>query len=141
MKPDIRDLYDRIGKLFYAIARERGVTLIEVGELKRLVGDFWLPMNGRTQRPVITSEGHKILLAIDNCQMEDLSSQDAFIYFKDFFTSYPEIFSAELRKIILETVTEITGVFPSGNSSASRDHLTELRGLLYPLHYGDVNIG
>ena len=110
------------------------MTPLEVPELKQLVSEFWLPVTD-SQGPVVTSQGHRILLAMDGCQMEDLSSKEAFDDFERFFMSYPEVFSRELRKIILETATAIASVFPSRTTPASRDRLVVLRDLLYPSHY------
>ena len=129
MKPDIRDLYDHVGKLFYAVAKEQQVTALEIPELKRLISEFWLPRNFSEMGPLVTKEGHRILLAIDACEREQMNYRQAYASFENFFATYPEIFSGELKEIILNTASEIRTVFTKG--PADEDGLPDLQELLF----------
>jgi hypothetical protein len=130
MKPDITGLYDRIGRLFYGIARDLGLTALEMPQFKRVVAGFWLPGSKDVSGSVVTSEGHRILLAMDASQQQSISGQQAFDAFEDFFMAYPEIFSSELKTIIIDTVTETRSVFASMAAIAD-DRLSALQELLY----------
>ncbi|HEU5291405.1 MAG TPA: hypothetical protein VFU05_12225 [Cyclobacteriaceae bacterium] len=129
MKLDIRDIFEQIGNLFYAIAIEQQVKPIELGELKLLITRNWLPRNIETNGSIISDEAHFILTTMDALAASKSPAQLAFGEFARFYKLHQNIFSNELKQRILDTATEITNVF---SRSGSSDHsiLKALKDLL-----------
>lgn len=91
-------------------------------ELKLLISKDWLP--GQASNRGVSDETHVILLTMDALEIEKVSSTQAYATFTEFFVNNPELFPAELKKRILNTVIEITDVFTVKNR-----HLVKLEAL------------
>jgi hypothetical protein len=132
MKPDIRDLYEHIGNLFYAIGTDQRMHLIEVPELKKIVSNYWLPRHASPgYAPPISWEGHCMLLTIDSLVSDAMPAREAYRDFEKFFMVYPEVFSNELKHIVFETAKDIVETFGDRNKYPEVS-LDELHELLYP---------
>jgi len=121
-----RDVFEKVGTLFYAIATDQRVKPIEMGELKLLISEYWLP---RTSSDHVTSEeSHCILMTIDSLAAENASASDAYRQFATFFSLNEYVFTKQLRERIFETASRIVKLFKADNYS-SNEHFESLRKL------------
>lgn len=135
MKTDIRDIYEQIGNLFYAIAADQHVKPLENGELKMLIIKHWLPRNQEAQDYKISEGAHFIILTMDALQASSTSAKEAYNSFVKFYKLNKELFSSELRELILGTASGITQIFAEQNFE--NKHLTELKNLLQAPTYSN----
>jgi len=135
MKTDNRDIYEQIGHLFYAIAADQHVKPIEIGELKLLINKDWLPRNLGLDH-MVSDAAHFIFLTLDVLQNSSISSKEAYSSFVKFYTLHKEVFTNELKQLILNTTSEITRVFAEKNSE--NKYLTELKSLLQTRAYSNI---
>jgi hypothetical protein len=128
---DIREIYEHIGNLIYALAMDRSVEPIDFPRLKLLVSSYWIPRTSSSMGSLVSREGHVILLTMDMLLAEKTRPLDAYRNFEHFFMVYPEVFTNELKKIIMDTAVEIDQLFD--NKRPSNDFtISELKKLLYP---------
>lgn len=107
-----REIFDHLGSLFYAIAKEQDISLLGLGELKMLVRKDWrLEREGLSQDKV-SEAAHLIGLAIDTMQRERVSAAAAYIIFERFYLRHQEQFSYALKENIMETAESILKIFP-----------------------------
>ena len=133
MKPDIKDLYEHVANLFYAIAGDLGLEPIEMPTLKSIISSYWLPRRMKaSDAPLVSGEGHTMLLTLDSLQSEAVSPKHALQDFERFYKTYPEVFSWELRRIILDTAKDIYDQFSRSANRTTSISLLEIQQLLYP---------
>lgn len=117
MKIDNRDIFEQIGKLFYAIADRQHVKPLEFGELKSLISKDWLPRNLGQNDSIVSEETHWIVLTMDALEGERTPAIEAFKEFSKFYKMYPQAFTKEVKQRILDTAIEITKIFKADNPS------------------------
>ena len=114
----ITDFYQNLGKLFFAIAASDKVIRPEEYEtLKELITRYWLPLKFNYATANLDIE-HLILNAFE-CLSSD-NEYDTEKYFKDFifFKRHNEnLFSAEIKTLILKTAGKIASSFSRQNKS------------------------
>ena len=108
-----REIYEKHGNLFYAIAKDQNITLLEFGQLKMLMRKDWL-CNHDNATPV-TEAAHLIVITMDTLQTEAVSSQQAFDSFVEFYRIHSDLFSEKLKEEILNTADEINETFRTVN--------------------------
>lgn len=119
-------IFEKLGNLFYAIARDQQVKDMEFGELKMIIRKHGVGDAGRSAEEVVPEAAHLIVLTMDSLKAEEVDAVDAFREFSDFYTTYSKQFPDTLKKKILSTAEEITEVFPSGSRSKN-NHIIKLR--------------
>lgn len=132
MKIDIRDIYEQLGNIFYAIATGQRIAPLEVAELKLLVTREWLPREQEREELTLSDEAHCILITIDTLQAGNVSPREAYNAFARFYTLHPEIFTAAMKEHILDTAREIKKIFPTEDSKD--DYFNKLENLLMPVY-------
>ena len=105
MKMDNRDVYEQLGNLFYAIATDQMIKPLEIGQLKMLISEEWLPRNAGSDGSMISEEAHCILVTIDTLQGNNVTSDEAFRDFAKFYAVHQEVFTNRPRIAI--TASEI----------------------------------
>ena len=78
-----REIYKKLGNLFYAIAKDQDIALLEFGQLKMLMRKDWL-CDHDIATPV-TEAAHLIVITMDTLQAEATSSEQAFASFTEFY--------------------------------------------------------
>jgi len=129
MKTKNQEVFERIGNLLYAIAVDQKVKPIEVGELKLLITEDWLPRPASADR-ILSKESHQILLTIDSLLAEKMSPADSYRKFSTFYLMHEEFFNQELRNKIFNTASDIVKLFASDNSTGTNSHFESLKKLL-----------
>jgi hypothetical protein len=126
MRIDMRDTYEQIGNLFYAIATDQQVRPLQAAELKFLISINWMPRTSESYESLISEAGHWILLTIDTLENSKVSSTQAFNSFSQFFENHQELFTSTIKETILRTVKDISTVFPGVEC---HEHIEELKRL------------
>lgn len=128
MRIENREFFEQLGKLFYALAKDRSIDPIEISELKMLISKDWMSQPQDSDLP-IPQDVHFMFVEMDTLQALETSSTEAYTSFAQFYTLYPEVFTSELVDRILETATAINTLFP-GHHSYRKNHLSDLSILL-----------
>ena len=132
MKPKeriVNELYQSLGKLFYAIAMaDKNVRPSEVEELNKNVHTFWLSID-EVEDEYGTDAAHQIAIVFDWLQQENKEGQQYFDEFVDFYKEHPQKFNDEIKKLIMKTAYDIALSFWGANKS-ELILLTKLRMLL-----------
>ncbi len=104
------DLYNNIGKLFYAIAKADGkLTLEEYRKLNEILDHYWLHLN--LEWIATTKHAFNELYL---CNAEATPCFDAFI---GFYKTNPNLFTKEFKRLILKTANSIAYAFAKINKS------------------------
>jgi hypothetical protein len=123
-----REIFEGLGSLFYALAADQEITIMESAELKMLLQKDWLVEREHVSEDRVSEAAHLIGLAIDTLQSEKTSAETAFNNFVEFYVRHREQFSYALKLKIIETAQGMSNIFPA--SSKSNYHLQELKKLL-----------
>ncbi len=129
MKIDNRDIFEQIGNVFYAIAADQHVNPLEVGELKLLIANDWLPGQANAVEGSTSEEAHCILMTMDSLQGTKATAEDAFREFEKFFKAHPEVFTPELKQRISRTGRDIVQIFREDKKVRNK-HFDEVQRLL-----------
>ena len=121
-----RGIFEQLGNLFYAIARDQHVAPIEFGELKMLLRQDWLTDPQHIESDLVSEAAHLIALTMDTLQIEAVSAEQAFDTFTRFYSRHYEQFSEALKEKILTTAQAISDIFPSG-VRVKNNHIIKLR--------------
>jgi hypothetical protein len=104
-----KEIFEQLGKLFYALAVEENMSLIASGELKMAVRKDWLSGYPALQG-TIPEAAHLIGVEIDTLLSDRAPSSAAFAAFETFFLHHEEQFSFALKEQILETAETIVNL-------------------------------
>lgn len=121
-----REIFEKLGSLFYAIAMDQNVSPIEFGELNMLMRKDWLTEPAIDPNHVISEPSHLIVLTIDSLLGQAASSENSFRDFTVFYTKHREQFSDALKDKIVDTANAIVNVFPSP-ARLQNNHLIKLK--------------
>ena len=119
-----REIFEQLGNLFYALAADQEVSLMESGELKMLLRQDWLTEPELRPQDKISEAAHLIGLSIDVLQNEKVPAEKAYKDFEKFYVKHREQFSFALKQRILETAGAIVKIF-----TTSQDNNSHLEGL------------
>jgi len=111
-----REIFDHLGSLFYAIAREQDISLLGLGELKMLIRKDWRSEREGLSQDKVSEAAHLIGLAMDTMQREQISAAAAYSIFERFYLRHQEQFSYALKENIMETAESILKIFPLSDS-------------------------
>ena len=129
MKSISREISEQIGNLIYAIVADQHIKPLEMAELKLLISKDRLSRKRDDSENPVSDETHFILTTIDSLETSKVSSKDAFDEFHKFYLIHPEVFTAEVKRRILDKCNEIGRIFNADNPS-DNEHLKLLRGIL-----------
>lgn len=111
------EIYTKLGYLFYSVAAADGtVRDSELEELKRLMKEKWLPLEG-SRDEFGTDAAHYIGMSFDYAHANGMSSADAFARFKSAYPQLREHFDPGLRKMTLDSASAIADAFARTNKS------------------------
>ena len=129
MKINYQNLYENLGRLFYAIAAaDQHVHREEVEKLKTLVGKEWLPLENSTDS-FGTDAAHYISIAFEYCLSENISSEDAYTLFSTYYEEHEASITKELKRKIKTTASAIANAF-AGKNKKEQKVIDELSRLL-----------
>lgn len=128
MNIDNRDIFEQIGNAFYAVAADQHVKPLEVGELKLLISNDWLPRTASGNDALVSDEAHSIIMVIDSLQAAQTKSSEAFKEFVSFYHKHPEVFSNDLKERIIKSARDIVKIFKADNRKPNQ-HFEELKNL------------
>lgn len=115
MKTNYKDLYEKLGYAFYAVASADGhVRKEEEEELKRTIEICWAPLEPSTDE-FNTENAHYIFFSFDYCCAEQMNAEEAYNIFLAYFNDHHEAFSKPITHKILSTIYAISNVFRDQN--------------------------
>lgn len=121
--------YQMLGYLCYAIAAaDEKLTPAEAAQLKRLVTDEWLEVEGSLDE-YGEDAAFQTEIVFDWLSDSRVSSEEAFRIFSDFFTAHPQFFNNSLKKGIWSTANAVAEAF-HGKNKAEIELLARLKKLL-----------
>lgn len=113
----MNELYQSIGKLFYAVAICDGsVHTDEWDKVKELVKKDWLYVDDFTDR-YGTDAANQIEIVFDGLMEYNPTSEESFQEFKDFYQEHPHAFTDEIKALIGKTSNSIANSFSGRNKS------------------------
>ena len=118
-KVDKRAGLEQIGNLFYAIAVDQQLKLLQVPQLQQIISRTWIPKNSRTEEFMVSDATHYILSAIDENIASRRSSDEAFDQFVSFYNRHSTMFTQEVKEVIWKTAGDITNIFHAGSQGAA----------------------
>lgn len=121
-----QEIFEKLGGLFYAIAKDQQVEVLEIGELKMVIRKNWYPDPGTPAEGAVPEASHHIVLSMDALVAKETSARDAFEAFTNFYTAHRKNFTDQLKKKILSTANAITEAFPA-RSRLKNNHIIKLR--------------
>lgn len=123
------ELYQSLGKLFYAIAMaDKKVVPVEIEQLKKDVNTYWLSVD-EVEDEFGTDAAYQIIIVFDWLLQEEKESQQYFDEFVDFYNEHSQKFNLEIKQLIWKTACDIALSFRGANKS-ELIILTKLRILL-----------
>lgn len=128
-----RELYESLGKLFYAIAAaDKIVHKEEIRALDEIVKKEWLPMED-TRDEFGTDMSFQIEVIFDWYRENNLSAEAAYQKFEIFKKDHEWLFDEEMKNLIWKTANKIAVAFPGKNRSEVL-MLIRLKSLLHIHH-------
>ncbi|MDH4296415.1 MAG: hypothetical protein OEV74_09060 [Cyclobacteriaceae bacterium] len=121
-----REIFEQLGGLFYAIAKDQHVAPLEFGQLKMLLRNDWLEDLDQAATGTVTEASHLIVLAMDTFQTEGASGEETFKAFTEFYSNYRKYFPEALKEKIMRAALAITDIFPS-ETRLKNNHIIKLR--------------
>ena len=123
-----REIFEKLGNLFYALAADQEISSMESAELKMLLQQDWLLEKEHISEDRVSEAAHLIGITIDTLQSEKTPAETAFDNFVQFYIRHSEQFSYALKSKIMEVAQSMRKIFPT--SSKSNHHFEELKKLL-----------
>lgn len=128
-----RELYENLGKLFYAIAAaDKVVRKEEILVLDEIVKKEWLPVED-SRDEFGTDMSFQIEVIFDWYRENGLSAEAAYQKFETFKKEHEWLFNEEMNNLIWKTANRIAIAFPGQNRSEIL-MLIRLKSLLH-VHY------
>ncbi len=113
----MNELYENLGKLFYAIAICDGsIHMKEWDKVKEIVKADWLYVDEFTDR-YGTDAANLIEIVFDGLMEYEKTSKECFQEFKDFYEEHPHAFSKEIKSLAKKTANAIAASFAGKNKS------------------------
>lgn len=109
--------YQNLGKLFYAIAAsDKIVRKSEYDSLKEIVKSEWLKID-ETEDEFGVDAAFQIEIVFDWLDYEELSAEECFHQFENYYTENKSHFTDNLKQLIWSTSNAIAGAFSGKNKS------------------------
>jgi hypothetical protein len=111
------EVYEHLGKLFYAVAMADGkVHIKELDRLKEIVTEKWLDVDDVEDR-YHTDAAYQIETVFDWLLEYEKDSEECFEEFADFYQGHPALFPDSVKKLIKETAHAIANSFAGKNKA------------------------
>ncbi|MEQ8421977.1 MAG: hypothetical protein RIB64_18375 [Arenibacter algicola] len=124
-----KELYENLGKLFYAIAMaDSRVHAKEVSKLRSFIRKYWLEVD-KLEDEFGTDAAFQIESVFDWAMDKEKDSEVCFDEFKEFYKDNSNMFSKFIKVLILDTANAISNSF-SGKNKAELVMLGKLELLL-----------
>lgn len=112
-----RELYENLGKLFYAIAAaDKIVSKEEIRVLYEIVEKEWVPVEDSSDE-YGTDLSFQIEVIFDWYKDNDFSAEAAYEKFETYQKEHTGLFDADLNDLIWKTANSIAQAFPGKNRS------------------------
>ena len=112
-----RQFYQSLGKLFYALAMaDKNVRPGEVKKLQDDVRTYWLNLDA-LQDEFGTDAAYQIEIVFDWLKNEEKDSDTYFEEFTDFYKEHSEIFTPNIKSLVIRTCNDIAASFAGKNKS------------------------
>lgn len=133
MKANFEALYDHIGYLFYALASEqKPLSKYDMKKLETEISESWQPLTSAEASLHYSLIKH-LNNTITNCQSDNLTSNNAFEIFEDYYSAHYANFGDNLQHKILAAANEISREFFSfATDNKGSQLIYELKQLLHP---------
>jgi hypothetical protein len=127
-KPEI-EFYQKIGKLFYAVAAaDKVVRKSEYDALLKIVNDHWKDLDDYEDE-YHTDAAFQIEIVFGWLDYNALDADECFEDFKYFTKEHPSLFSVKRKQLIWKTANAIANAF-SGKNKSELILLTKLKLVL-----------
>ena len=108
------ELFEHLGKLFYAVAAvDRELHEDETLRLKKEIEKFWKPRF--TEAPY--SMAFYIWHAFEHARSSDATAEEAYEEFINYYKESPQVFTEEIRNLVLDTANAIAKAYADRNKS------------------------
>lgn len=125
-----KELYTRLGYLFYAMAIADGtVESAEIKKLKKTIKERWLPMEEGLDE-FGSPAAFQIISVFDWLEARQFFGDDAYDAFAVFFSKNSHLVDAAMRENILQTAVDISLAF-RGENKNEHAFIENLKKLLY----------
>lgn len=109
--------YQHIGYLFYAVAAaDKRITIEEVEILKTLVKNYWLDLESTNDR-FGSDAAYQIEIVFDWLVEADWESDTCFTKFEDYYKEHSNLFSENIKSLIIKTASTIAESYAGKNKS------------------------
>lgn len=111
------ELYENLGKLFYAVAKAD--SLIhgkEISILRNFIRKYWLEVD-ELEDEFGSDAAFQIESVFDWAMDNDMDSEESFQEFREFYKDHSGIFSAFIKVLILDTANAISNSFAGKNKA------------------------
>lgn len=116
-KQQIKEFYQCLGKLFYAVAMaDKKIMTPEIDSLRQDVKKYWLPIN-KEEDEFGTDAAYQIEIVFDWLQEQEKEGDEYFEEFKDFYEEHPSFFNKQIKRLIWKTATDIATSYSHKNKS------------------------
>ncbi len=112
-----KEMYQSLGKLFYAVAMaDRAVHISELEKLKAAVREHWLDVDD-IEDDYGTDAAYQIEIVFDWLLEYEKSSKESYEEFKTFYKDHKSAFSPKMKQLIKRTAHSIAASFAGKNKS------------------------
>ncbi len=111
------ELYENLGKLFYAVAMADGsVHIKELDKLKEIVRESWLDVDDIEDR-YHSDAAYQIETVFDRALEYERTSEESFKEFAEFYKEHPNLFPNHIKKLIMDTCNALANAFSRKNKA------------------------
>ncbi|WP_421806212.1 hypothetical protein [Flagellimonas sp.] len=111
------ELYQNLGKLFYAIAMaDHSVHMKEMEKLNEVVRDYWLEVDD-AEDEYGTDAAFQIVSVFDWLLEYTKDSEEIYEEFEAFYTDHKILFTKEIKDLAMSTSRAIASAFAGSNKS------------------------
>jgi hypothetical protein len=140
MKANFESLYDHIGYLFYALATEqKPLSELDMKKLEIEISDSWQPFT-KAESSLHYSFLKHLNNSINECFINDLSSNNAFEVFEDYYFIHRVNFGNGLQQKMLTAAKEISGDFFSSVKDEKGSLLIDELKVLFDTHLRNTTL-
>lgn len=112
-----KELYQNLGKLFYAVAMaDKNVRPIEVEKLRESIKEHWLELD-EAEDEFGTDASYQIEIVFHWLQEEEKDGKMYFEEFQDYYKDHKGFFTPEIKSLIWKTADKIAYAFAGKNKS------------------------
>ncbi len=113
----IKEFYQNLGKLFYAVAiSDRRVHSKEIERLKEAVRQHWLPLDDFVDE-FGTDAAFQIETVFDWLMDYEKEGHEYYEEFEAFYTEHKNLFNTEVKNLTMTTARAIASAFAGSNKA------------------------